>query len=72
MATTLGITVCWAQSVPNFSTSFFRLLVAASLEAKYEKLPTVCLYTNLMAKTWSMSQVIQREFNFSSKKSTPS
>ena len=53
---TLGITVCCAHSVPKFSTSFLRLLVAASL----------------MANTWSMSHVMQRLFSFSSKKSTPS
>lgn len=30
MAKTLGMIVAWAHSFPNFSTSFFRLLVAAS------------------------------------------
>lgn len=30
MARTLGMMVAWAQSLPNFSTSFLRLLVAAS------------------------------------------
>lgn len=30
MASTLGMMVAWAQSLPNFSTNFFKLLVAAS------------------------------------------
>ena len=52
---TFGMTVCWAHSAPNFSTNFLRLLVAASL----------------IAYTWSISQVMHSEFNFSSKNSTP-
>ena len=84
---TLGMTVCWAQSVPNFSTNFFRLLVAASLGAgcegrwstrrrregvEEEEERGRSRVLHLMANTWSMSQVMHREFSFSSKKSTPS
>ena len=53
---TLGIIVVWAHSTPNFSTSFLRLLVAASR----------------MAKTWSTNQVMHSVLSFSSKNSTPS